>query len=106
MEKMVRQLEDLVNSETSVVKKIGQLEAENLNFGNSLLEKQLPEVLSKSEETLEIATSLFNERLILWEEWCHRQNGFQLWHWLIERDFQSRVVERLYTQIIQVLVLT
>ena len=61
MEKMVRQLEDLVNSETSVVKKIGQLEAENINFGNRLLEKQLPEVLSKSEETLEIATSLFNE---------------------------------------------
>lgn len=31
MEKMVRQLEDLVNSETAVVRKIGQMEAENIN---------------------------------------------------------------------------
>jgi hypothetical protein len=61
MEKMVRQLEDLVNSETAVVRKIGQMEAENINLNFKLLENQLPDILSKSEETLELATKLQEE---------------------------------------------
>ena len=61
MEKMVRQLEDLVNSETAVVRKIGQLEAENINLNFKLLEDQLPDILTKSEETLELATKLHDE---------------------------------------------
>ena len=61
MEKMVRQLEDLVNSETAVVRKIGQMEAENINSNFKLLEDQLPDILSKSEETLELATKLHEE---------------------------------------------
>ena len=43
MEKMIRELDDIVNSQTSLLKKIAQLEAENINLGNSILEKQLPE---------------------------------------------------------------
>ena len=61
MEKTVRQLEDLVNSETAVVRKIGQLEADNINFGDKLLEKKLPDVMAKAEDTLEAVTNLFNE---------------------------------------------
>lgn len=61
MEKMVRGLEDIVNSQTSLLKKVAQLEAENINFGNRLLEKQLPEILSKADETLNLATSLTEE---------------------------------------------
>jgi len=52
MEKMLRELDDIVNSQTSLLKKIAQLEAENINLGNSLLEKQLPEIHSKIDETL------------------------------------------------------
>ncbi len=58
MEKMVRQLEDLVNSETAVIKKIGLMEAENMNYGFKLLEEKLPALLDKSDETLELATQL------------------------------------------------
>ncbi len=61
MEKMVRQLEDLVNSETSIIRKVGQMEAENINLNFKLLENQLPDILSKSEETLELATKLHEE---------------------------------------------
>lgn len=61
MEKMVRQLEDLVNSETAVVRKIGQMEAENMNLNFKLLEDQFPDILAKSEETLELATKLHDE---------------------------------------------
>ena len=58
MEKMVRELEDLVNTQTSLLKKVGQIEAENINLGNSLLEKQLPEIYAKADEGLSIATTL------------------------------------------------
>ena len=64
MEKLLREVDDVVNTQTSLLKKIAQIEAENINLGNSLLEKQLPEILSKSDETLEMATNLqtaFNE---------------------------------------------
>ncbi|HEY5392079.1 MAG TPA: hypothetical protein VIJ57_08185 [Hanamia sp.] len=61
MEKMIRELDDIVNSQTSLLKKITQLEAENINLGNNLLEKQLPEIHSKADETLTTASKLVNE---------------------------------------------
>lgn len=64
MEKMVRQLEDLVNSETAVVRKIGQLEAENINANFKILNNQLPDIMAKSEATLEIASKLHDEFIL------------------------------------------
>ena len=61
MEKMIRELDDIVNSQTSLLKKITQLEAENINLGNNLLEKQLPEIHSKADETLTKASKLVEE---------------------------------------------
>jgi hypothetical protein len=61
MEKMIRELDDIVNSQMSLLKKIAQLEAENINLGNSILEKQLPEIHSKADETLNIASALVED---------------------------------------------
>ncbi len=61
MDKLVRELEDLTNSQTSVLKKIGQIEAENINLGNSLLDKGLPEIYEHADETLTQATALLAE---------------------------------------------
>lgn len=61
MEKMIRELDDIVNSQTSLLKKIAQIEADNINLGNSLLEKQLPEIHSKADETLNTASQLVEE---------------------------------------------
>ncbi len=61
MEKMLRELDDIVHSQTSLLKKVAQLEAENINLGNSLLEKQLPEIHSKEDETLNVAKTLKEE---------------------------------------------
>ena len=52
MDKMVRELEDITNSQTSLLKKIAQLEAENINLGNSLLEKRLPDIHEKVDTAL------------------------------------------------------
>jgi hypothetical protein len=58
MDKMVRELEDVRNSETSLLKKIAQLETDNINLGNAMLEKKLPDIHEKVDETLTEVTSL------------------------------------------------
>ena len=50
MEKMVRELEDILNSQTSLLKKIAQLEAENINLSNGVLEKSLPDIHGKVDD--------------------------------------------------------
>jgi ElaB/YqjD/DUF883 family membrane-anchored ribosome-binding protein len=61
MDKMLRELEDITNSETSLLKKISQLEAENINLGNTLLDKRLPDIHGKVDETLTEVTALREE---------------------------------------------
>lgn len=58
MDKMVRELEDVKNSETSLLKKIAQLEADNINLGNTLLEKKLPDIHEKVDRALIDVTAL------------------------------------------------
>jgi len=52
MDKMMRELEDITNSQTSLLKKITQLEAENINLGNPLLDKRIPDIHGKVDEAL------------------------------------------------------
>jgi hypothetical protein len=64
MDKMLRELDDVVNSQTSLLKKVAQLEADNINLNNGLLDKQLPEIHSKADDALIAASELqtqFNE---------------------------------------------
>ena len=58
MEKILRELDDVANSQTSLLKKVAQFEAENINLGDRLLEKQLPEIHSKTDDALNAAIKL------------------------------------------------
>ncbi|GGC11902.1 hypothetical protein [Dyadobacter sediminis] len=44
MEKILREIEDLKNSETAVIKKIGQIETENMNLNVENLDKSLTDI--------------------------------------------------------------
>jgi ElaB/YqjD/DUF883 family membrane-anchored ribosome-binding protein len=61
MDKMMRELEDITNSQMSLLKKISQLEAENINLGNSLLEKRLPDIHAKVDEAMTEAQAVSAE---------------------------------------------
>ena len=61
MEKMLRELQDITNSQTSLLKKIAQLEAENINLGNRHLEKRLPDIHEKVDESLTEVADLLEE---------------------------------------------
>jgi len=53
MDKILRELEDLKNSETAVLKKIAQVEAENINLGAGVLELALPDIHENISTTIE-----------------------------------------------------
>lgn len=61
MDKILRELDDLKNSEVSVLKKITQIEAENMNLGIQLLEKTLPDVHETSDKTIEQIDEIVNQ---------------------------------------------
>ena len=69
MEKMLRELEDILNSQTPLLKKISQLEAENINLGNSVLEKRLPDIHGKVDEGIA-------EISVVMEEFTASKNKF------------------------------
>lgn len=58
MNKVVRELEDLVNSETSLLKKLGQLEADNINLGDKILEENLSGIYEHVDNALSETSEL------------------------------------------------
>ncbi len=61
MDKMIRELQDISNSQTSLLKKISQLEAENINLGNAILEKGLPDIHGKVDDGVQDLVALQTE---------------------------------------------
>lgn len=59
MAKIVRELEDLKNSQTAVIKKIGQIETDNINLDNKTLTKYLSTIYENVDKNLEGVYSLF-----------------------------------------------
>jgi hypothetical protein len=61
MDKVLRQLDDLKNSQTSLLKKLSQIEADNINLGASLLDKKLPDIHEEIDSGITIITELIEE---------------------------------------------
>mgnify|MGYP003649714754 FL=1 len=61
MDKILREFDDLKNSQTSVLKKISKIEADNINLGVGLLEKRLPDMWSNVDANLALVTALEEE---------------------------------------------
>lgn len=61
MDKILRELEDLNNSQTAVLKKIAQIEADNINLGVSLLDERLPDVHEEVDAGIQIVSTLLTE---------------------------------------------
>jgi len=53
MEKVLREIEDLKNSETAVIKKIGQIETENMNLNIQDLETSIAQIYDGAYKNLE-----------------------------------------------------
>ncbi|WP_149240969.1 hypothetical protein [Dyadobacter sp. 32] len=60
LEKILREIEDLKNSETAVIKKIGQIETENMNINDQALEKSISSIYDGAYKNLENIEGLHN----------------------------------------------
>ncbi|QEC68445.1 hypothetical protein FRZ67_14445 [Panacibacter ginsenosidivorans] len=61
IEKMIRELEDVKNSQESLLKKVAQIEAENINVGVSLLDNELPDVHEQADSNIERLSQLLDK---------------------------------------------
>ena len=61
MNKILRELEDVSNSATALLKKIAQIETENINLGNTLLEQKLPDVFEHVDGVITESGALVTE---------------------------------------------
>ena len=61
MEKILRELEDVKKSQTSVLKKIAQVETENINLNSELLNDALPVIHQEIDETVLKLTTLLEQ---------------------------------------------
>ncbi len=64
MDKILRELEDVMNSQTSVLKKIAQVEADNINLNDSGLSSSLPDIHEHVDAAL-VATNDLKEKFQL-----------------------------------------
>ena len=58
IDKILRELDDIKNSQTSVLKKIAQVEAENINLGVDLLNDELPGIHEEIDDAIQKVTAL------------------------------------------------
>ena len=58
MDKIIRELDDLKNSQTSVLKKISQIEADNINLEVGILTDGLPDVHEEVDHGLQKVADL------------------------------------------------
>ena len=61
MDKIIRELDDLKNSQTAVLKKIAQIEADNINLDVGLLSDGLPDIHEEADDALGKASVLLDQ---------------------------------------------
>jgi len=61
MDKILRELDDLKNSQTSVLKKIAQIEADNINLGSEDLNDALPGIHEEVDDAVSKVTALLEQ---------------------------------------------
>lgn len=61
MDKIMRELDDLKNSQTAVLKKIAQIEADNINLGIKILEDKLPDIHEEVDDAVEKISELLDK---------------------------------------------
>jgi hypothetical protein len=61
MDKILRELDDLRNSQTAVLKKIAQVEADNINLGVDLLSEGLPDIHEEVDDAVEKVSELLEK---------------------------------------------
>ncbi len=60
MEQIVRELEDLQNSQQALIQKIGKIEVDNIELGDKRLDKDLPDMHQRLADNLDTIIGIFD----------------------------------------------
>jgi ElaB/YqjD/DUF883 family membrane-anchored ribosome-binding protein len=60
MEKIVRELEDLQNSQQALIQKIGKIEVDNIELSDTRLEKDLPDIHQNLADNLDTIVGILD----------------------------------------------
>ncbi len=71
MYKIIRELDDLKNSQTAVLKKLSQIEADNINLGEKILDQHLPGIHEEVDAGVEKVS-------VLLEQFTQVRDAFEL----------------------------
>lgn len=58
MDKVLRELKDLEQSQTAVLKKVSQIAAHNITLGETMLDQKLPDLQDKIDATVNTITEI------------------------------------------------
>ncbi|MFC3197400.1 hypothetical protein ACFOET_07225 [Parapedobacter deserti] len=78
MEKIVRELEDVKRSQQAVLEKIGKVEVDNIELGDSRLEKVLPEIYQRTADNSDAITDLLSSFAETTDEFAAKNKVDQL----------------------------
>lgn len=65
MYKIIRELDDLKNSQTAVLKKLSQIEADNINLGEKILDEHLPGIHEEVDAGVEKVSTLLDQFTVI-----------------------------------------
>ena len=72
MDKIIRELDDLKNSQTAVLKKIAQVEADNINLGSKNLEEGLPGIHEEVDDAVQKVTAILEQFQEERDQWAQQ----------------------------------
>ncbi|WDF57052.1 hypothetical protein [Mucilaginibacter sp. KACC 22063] len=74
MEKIVRELEDLRNSQQACVQKLSKIEVDNIELGDKRLEKDLPDMHQRIADNLDNISSILDSFAEQTNEFSNKNN--------------------------------
>ena len=79
MDKIIRELDDLKNSQTAVLKKIAQIEADNINLSSGTLNDGLPAIHEEVDDAIQRISTVI-------DQFRDERNEFEREHPVVEEQ--------------------
>ena len=78
MAKIARELEDVRNSQQAVLEKIGKIEVDNIELGDSTIEKTIPDIYQRTAENSDAIKEILESFQQKTDEFADKNNVTQL----------------------------
>ena len=74
MEKIVHELEDLKNSQEAVIRKLAQIEVDNIELGDKRLDKDLPDMHQRIADNVTTIAGILEDFATQRDEYSNKNN--------------------------------